>query len=80
MDLGLKGKAAVVAGASKGMGRAVAHGLAAEGARVALLARDAAALERAASEIGRATGSETLAIPTDVTKREQVERAIGQAA
>jgi 3-oxoacyl-[acyl-carrier protein] reductase len=80
MDLGLKGKAAVVAGASKGMGRAVAHGLAAEGARVALLARDAAALERAASEIARATGSETLAIPTDVTRREQVERAIGQAA
>jgi 3-oxoacyl-[acyl-carrier protein] reductase len=80
MELGLKGKAAVVAGASKGMGRAVAHGLAAEGARVALLARDAAALERAASEIGRATGSETLAIPTDVTKREQVERAIAQAA
>jgi 3-oxoacyl-[acyl-carrier protein] reductase len=80
MDLGLKGKAAVVAGASKGMGRAVAHGLAAEGVRVALLARDPAALERAASEIARATGGEAVAIPTDVTKRDQVDRAVDQAA
>jgi 3-oxoacyl-[acyl-carrier protein] reductase len=76
MDLGLKGKVALVAGASKGMGRAIAHGLAAEGTRVALLARDAETLRRAAEEIARATTTDTLAIPTDVTKREQVERAV----
>ncbi|HEY8367804.1 MAG TPA: SDR family oxidoreductase [Thermodesulfobacteriota bacterium] len=76
MDLGLKGKVAVVAGASKGMGRAIARGLAAEGAAVALLARDRATLERAASDIAEATGSSTLAVPTDVTRRDQIERAI----
>ena len=79
MDLGLEGKAAVVAGASKGMGRAIARGLAAEGARVALLARDAATLEQAAGEIARTTGAETLAVPTDVTRRDQVERAVEAA-
>ncbi len=76
MELGLKERVAVVAGASKGMGRAIAQGLAAEGASVALLAREEAALERAASGIARATGSSTLALPTDVTRRDQIERAV----
>ncbi len=78
MDLGLKGKVAVVAGASKGMGRAIAKGLAAEGAAVALLAREAGALEAAARAIAQETGAETLALPTDVTRRAEVERAIRQ--
>lgn len=76
MDLGLEGKVAVVAGASKGMGRAIAAGLAHEGAAVALLGRDAGTLGAAAGAIAKEMGAETLAVPTDVTRRDGVERAI----
>jgi 3-oxoacyl-[acyl-carrier protein] reductase len=56
MDLGLQSKTFVVGGASKGLGRAIAETLIAEGARVILMARDQAALEQAAVELGdRAT-------------------------
>ncbi|MBI2467794.1 MAG: SDR family NAD(P)-dependent oxidoreductase, partial [Candidatus Rokubacteria bacterium] len=48
MDLGLEGKAALVAAASKGMGRACASGLAAEGVRVAICSRSADDLRKAA--------------------------------
>ena len=52
MDLGLTGKKFVVGGASKGLGRAVAEGLAKEGAKVLLLSRDEKALQAVASGIG----------------------------
>ncbi len=52
MDLGLRDRRFVVGGASKGLGRAIAGALAAEGARVLLVSRDAIALTRAATEIG----------------------------
>lgn len=52
MDLGLKGKTAIVAGATQGIGRATAEVLAAEGARVFSLARDGAELEKLSSTIG----------------------------
>lgn len=56
MDLGLRGKTALVTGGSKGIGRAVARTLAAEGARVVICSRDAGALKDAAGDIERATG------------------------
>jgi 3-oxoacyl-[acyl-carrier protein] reductase len=52
MDLGLAGRVALVTGGSRGIGHAVAAGLAAEGARVAIAARDAARLREAAAQIG----------------------------
>ena len=54
MDLGLRDRACIVTGASKGLGRAIARGLVAEGARVLIVARDEAELERTAGEIGAA--------------------------
>ena len=58
MDLGLKGKVALVAGASQGMGRASALGFAREGAKVAICARGEAALKEAAEAIRKQTGGE----------------------
>jgi 3-oxoacyl-[acyl-carrier protein] reductase len=76
MDLGLTGRVAVIAGASEGIGRAIADGLAAEGAHLVLLARTADNLERAADEVRAAyTGLEVVAIPTDVTQTSQVDAA-----
>jgi 3-oxoacyl-[acyl-carrier protein] reductase len=76
MDLGLKGKVALVLAASKGLGRASAAALAAEGTLVTIGARDRQTLEQAAREIERESGSRVLAIPTDVTKAEEVEAIV----
>ena len=78
MDLGLKGKVALVTAASKGMGKACAMGLAAEGARVAIAARTEADLKVTADEIRAKTRADVLAIPTDVTKAEQVKALVAQ--
>jgi NAD(P)-dependent dehydrogenase (short-subunit alcohol dehydrogenase family) len=82
MDLGLKGRAALVTGASKGIGKAIALGLAEEGVQLALLARTATALETAAEEIRAATGVTVLALPTDIRDaaavRASVERAYAE--
>lgn len=67
---------AVVVGASSGLGRCIATGLAQRGARVALLARRRARLERAAAE----AGPDALAIPCDVTDTASCQSAIGAAA
>jgi 3-oxoacyl-[acyl-carrier protein] reductase len=66
VDLGIEGKAALVTGASRGLGFGVAHGLAEEGCRVAVCARDPEVLERAAAELP----GEILALPADVTHPE----------
>ena len=66
MDLELEGKVAIVGGASKGLGRACAQVLAAEGASVALCSRSKPELERAAREIGDATGRGALAFAGDL--------------
>lgn len=79
MDLGLKGKTALVTGGSKGIGRAVAKTLAAEGARVVICSRDASALKQAALDIERATGGQVEALPGDLSRREEVGRVAATA-
>jgi 3-oxoacyl-[acyl-carrier protein] reductase len=72
MDLGLKGKTALVTAASKGIGRACAMGFAAEGARVAMCARGEADLKTAADEIRTRTGAEVLALTCDLTRAAEI--------
>jgi len=67
MDLGLTGRTALVTGASKGLGRAVAERLAAEGADLAINARSADTLAATADEIAEATGRRVIPLPGDLT-------------
>lgn len=80
MDLKLKGKVAVVTGGSLGIGRAVTEALAAEGVKVAIVARSVPALEQAANEISAQTGVEILPVPADVSDTAQVQRMMDQVA
>src|SRR5580692_4890546 len=66
MDLGLTNKVAMVAGASRGLGYAVARTLAAEGALVSMSSRDAEAISAAAQRIQKETGGIVLAVAADV--------------
>ncbi len=79
MDLGLKGRVALITGASKGVGKAIARGLAEEGVHLALLARTATVLEAAAEEIRAATGVTVLALPTDIRDVAAVGAAVERA-
>ena len=80
MDLGLKGKVALVSGASKGLGFAVARALAADGARVAICSRDGNAIAAAGQRIEQETGAEVLAAAVDVRDKGAIERWIASAA
>ena len=73
MDLGLKGKVAVVTGGTEGIGKATALKLAQEGAKVAICARRTELLDKAAEEI-RKTGAEVLAVAADMSKAADIER------
>lgn len=66
MDLGLKGKTALVCAASRGLGRACAHALAREGVAVTVVARTKADIEAAAQEIASDTGTEATPVAADV--------------
>jgi 3-oxoacyl-[acyl-carrier protein] reductase len=80
MELGLKGKVALVMAASKGMGKACAMGLAAEGARVVMCARGETALAAAAAEVMAKTGADVLALAADATRADDIRRVVARAA
>ncbi len=80
MDLRLAEKRALVTGASSGIGFAVARGLAAEGARVAIVSRDRGRLERASAGIREETGADVIAIPGDVAQADEPARVVDAAA
>ena len=75
----LTGKAAIITGGSKGLGLAMAAGLASAGARVMLVNRNADEGERAANEISQTYGTQAITFSADITNAEQTE-AMAQAA
>jgi 3-oxoacyl-[acyl-carrier protein] reductase len=80
MDLGLKDRVAIVAASSQGLGKAVAMGLAREGAKLALCARTESTLQAAANEIRAASGTEIFTRALDVTVHEDVRRFVNDTA
>lgn len=80
MDLGLSGKRALVTGASRGLGLAIARELAREGAAVAMVARSAATLAESAAAVAAESGVATLAIAGDVAVAGEAQRIADEAA
>lgn len=80
MDLKLTNKVAIVLAASKGLGKAIATTLSAEGAKVIIGSRDAVELNKTAKEIRLLTGNEVVAIPVDMSDGEQIKAFIQKAA
>lgn len=76
MDLELRGKVALVAAASKGMGKATAKRFAQEGASVAICARGQEDLEAAASEIRQASGAQVLAVQADLSVASDIHHVV----
>ena len=79
MNLGLKGRVAIVAAASSGLGKATAMQLASEGARVVINARGEEDLNRVAEEIRLATGAEVVAVAGDMTDENDIRRLVSDA-
>jgi 3-oxoacyl-[acyl-carrier protein] reductase len=79
MDLGLKGKVAIITGGSRGIGRAIAHGFAAEGCNVAICARGEEKLRETEAEL-KAKGVNVYAAVVDVSQPGQVEAFVNQVA
>ena len=79
MDLGLKGRTALVAASSKGLGRAVAEELAAEGANLVLCARGERALHETARAIRDASGVRVVDLVADLSTADDVDRVVAAA-
>ncbi len=79
MDLGLKGRSALVCGSSQGLGRAIAESLAAEGANVVINSRSEERLEVARAEIADATGATVEIAAADLTDPSGVEQVVAAA-
>jgi NAD(P)-dependent dehydrogenase (short-subunit alcohol dehydrogenase family) len=79
MDLQLKNKRALVTGGSRGIGKAVARALVAEGVDVALLARDPRRLAAAAAELSAASGRRVVGVTADTADEKAVTRAVAEA-
>jgi 3-oxoacyl-[acyl-carrier protein] reductase len=80
MDLELRGKVALVAGASRGIGYAVAEGLAREGCDIAICARDQARLEQAAASISSVSAVQVIAVPCDMSAAVDIDRFVETVA
>ena len=76
MDLGLKGRVAIIGGGSKGLGKACALSLAREGANVAICSRGVEDLESAAEEIRSTSGAEVLVVPGDLSRLPDIQNLI----
>jgi 3-oxoacyl-[acyl-carrier protein] reductase len=79
MDLELRGKVAVVTGGSKGIGRAIALGLAAEGARVVVVARESGAIDKLVAEARDRGARDPLGISADLSQLSEVDRVVATA-
>jgi 3-oxoacyl-[acyl-carrier protein] reductase len=79
MDLGIKGKAAIVTGGSRGIGRETARQFLEEGVRVMICGRNAETLERTRGELAQATGGEIHGIVADTTKQDDIVRLVAAA-
>jgi 3-oxoacyl-[acyl-carrier protein] reductase len=79
MDLQLAGKVALVTGGSEGIGKGIARALAREGCDVAICARRPDVLDKAAAEIRAESGRRVVAIPADLTRREDAEHFVHEA-
>src|ERR1044071_6634691 len=75
MDLGLEGSHAVVTGGTKGMGRAIAEAFADDGARVAVLARGAEAIDETVAELERRGSPDAVGLSVDLTDPAAIESA-----
>lgn len=79
MELGLRGRTALITGASAGIGRAIAKDLALEGAAVAMVARNRDRLEQAAREIAAESGAAPVALAGDIGSPDQIARVVEEA-
>ena len=80
MDLGLQGKRAIVTGAGRGIGKAIARELAREGVELVIVSRSKEQLTDTARELEAETGRRVIPLTADVTSREQVDSVIAEAA